>query len=66
LQDVGDEEFRLLAALSQPLGFHRGKPLAAMIIFRCCLEWGALEARRTRIFQHIIQVGVLKCVIDGV
>jgi hypothetical protein len=27
LQDVGDEEFRLLAALSQPLGFHKGKLL---------------------------------------
>lgn len=53
---MSEEEFRLLAALSQPLGFHRGKPLAALAIFRCCLQWGTLEARRTRLFQHITQV----------
>ncbi|WIA16977.1 hypothetical protein OEZ85_013893 [Tetradesmus obliquus] len=56
LEDVSEEEFRLLSALSQPLGFHRGKPLAALAIFRCCLQWGTLEARRTRLFQHITQV----------
>ena len=37
------EEERLLAALSGNLGFHKGRPLAAIIVFRCCLQWRAFQ-----------------------
>jgi hypothetical protein len=37
------EEERLLAALSGNLGFHKGRPLAAIIVFRCCLQWRAYQ-----------------------
>lgn len=50
------EEERLLAALSSPLGYHKGKPLAALIVFRCCLQWRAFQADRTSVFDRIIQV----------
>lgn len=39
------EEERLLAALSGNLGFHRGRPLAAIVVFRCCLQWRAFQVR---------------------
>lgn len=57
-QVIGVDEQMLLSAIARPLGFHKGKPLAALIIFRCCLEWGAVGARKTRTFEHIIQVCV--------
>jgi myosin-5 len=50
-----DEE-RLLAAISQPMAFHKGKPLAALVIFRSCLHWRAFQADRTSIFDRIIQI----------
>lgn len=50
------EEERLLAALSGNLSFHKGKPLAAIIIFRCCLQWRAFQADRTSLFDRIIGV----------
>lgn len=50
------EEERLLAAIAQPMGFHKGRPLAALIIFRCCLQWRAFQADRTSVFDRIIQV----------
>jgi myosin V len=37
------EEERLLSALAQPLGFHRGRPVAALVIFRSCLHWRAFQ-----------------------
>ena len=36
------------------MGFHRGRPLAAMVIFRCCLQWKAFQADRTSLFDKII------------
>lgn len=36
------------------VGFHRGRPLAAMVIFRCCLQWKAFQADRTSLFDKII------------
>ncbi len=51
------EEERLLSSLGSDLGFHRGKPLAALITFRACLQWRAFQADRTSIFDRIIQVG---------
>lgn len=36
------------------VGFHKGRPLAAMVIFRCCLQWKAFQADRTSLFDKII------------
>lgn len=51
------EEKQLLAALGAPMGFHKGKPLAALIIFRACLQWRSFSADRTGVFDAIFQVG---------
>lgn len=32
------EEERLLAAISSNLGFNKGRPVAAIAVFRCCLQ----------------------------
>jgi myosin V len=52
------EEERLLAALQQPdgLGFSRGRPVAALAVFRACLQWRAFQADRTQVFDRIIAV----------
>jgi len=50
------EEERLLSALRQDLGFSRGRPVAALAIFRACLQWRAFQADRTSVFDRIIQV----------
>lgn len=53
------EEEKLLAAVSGPasaLGFHKGKPLAALIIFRSCLQWKSFQMDRTPLFDRIIGV----------
>ena len=49
-----DEE-KLLQSLSSHLGFQKGRPLAAVIIFRCCLQWKSFQADKTSIFDRIIQ-----------
>jgi len=50
------EEERLLAALPQPMGFNKGRPMAALVVFRCCLQWRAFQADRTSVFDRIIHV----------
>jgi myosin-5 len=50
------EKERLLGALKTDLGFHKGKPLAAIVVFRCCLQWRAFQADRTSLFDRIIHV----------
>ncbi len=50
------EEDRLLASLATPLGFHKGRPVAALLIFRSCLHWRAFQADRTSLFDRIIGV----------
>lgn len=55
------EEERLLVALAQPMGFHKGKPLAALVVFRACLQWRAFQADRTSVFDRIIQVCMGRC-----
>eukprot|EP00210_Caulerpa_lentillifera_P009028 g8617.t1 len=49
-----DEE-KLLHSLSTHLGFQKGRPLAAVIIFRCCLQWKSFQADKTSIFDRIVQ-----------
>uniref|UniRef100_A0A7R9Z6X9 Dilute domain-containing protein n=1 Tax=Chlamydomonas euryale TaxID=1486919 RepID=A0A7R9Z6X9_9CHLO len=56
------EEERLLTALTSNLGYHRGRPVAAIVIFRCCLQWRAFQAERTSLFDRVI--GVIGSQID--
>lgn len=49
-----DEE-KLLQSLSDHMGFQKGKPLAAVVIFRACLQWKSFQADKTSIFDRIIQ-----------
>lgn len=49
-----DEE-KLLQSLSDHMGFQKGKPLAAIVIFRSCLQWKSFQADKTSIFDRIIQ-----------
>lgn len=53
------EEERLLAALGTNMGYHKGRPLAALVVFRACLQWRAFQADRTSVFDRIIQVPVI-------
>lgn len=39
---------------AENLGFHSGRPLAAVIIFRACLQWKTFQADRTTLFDRII------------
>ncbi|GFH24351.1 uncharacterized protein HaLaN_22129 [Haematococcus lacustris] len=50
------EEERLLAALCTNMGFSKGRPVAAMVLFRCCIQWRAFQADRTTLFDRIIGV----------
>ncbi|KAI8462592.1 MAG: hypothetical protein J3K34DRAFT_527632 [Monoraphidium minutum] len=50
------EEERLLSSLPAPMGFHKGRPVAALVVFRCCLQWRAFQADRTSVFDRIIHV----------
>jgi myosin-5 len=52
-QRIADQA-RLVAALqNQELGFHQGRPVAAMLVFRCCLQWEAFQADRTSLFDDL-------------
>ncbi|GAB4821968.1 hypothetical protein N2152v2_009014 [Parachlorella kessleri] len=48
-----DQE-RLLSTITEQLGFHHGRPVAALTIFRCCLQWKTFQAERTPLFDRII------------
>jgi myosin-5 len=47
------DQARLLAVLQGQLGFHQGRPVAAVLVFRCCLQWKAFQADRTSLFDDI-------------
>lgn len=62
-QRTADQE-KLLAAIGENLGFQGGRPVAAVVVFRCCLQWKTFQADRTPLFDRIIatmgsQVGCL-------
>lgn len=56
MQQRTENQDALVIAISRPLGFHRGRPVAAMLIFRCCIQWQAFELDRTTLFERIITV----------
>eukprot|EP00892_Ulva_mutabilis_P010819 jgi/Ulvmu1/8109/UM040_0004.1 len=51
---ASQDEAALLSALAQPLGFHRGRPVAALLIFRCCVHWGTLDTDRSALVERIV------------
>ena len=53
-QRSADQE-RLLTALRSDLGFVEDRPVAAVLVFRCCLQWKAFQADRTPLFDRINQ-----------
>lgn len=38
------------------LGFSEEKPVAAVTIFRCLLQWKSFESERTSVFDRLIQM----------
>ncbi|CAI9781244.1 unnamed protein product [Fraxinus pennsylvanica] len=49
----------LIRCVAQHLGFSKGRPVAACIIYKCLRQWHSFEAERTSIFDRIIQtIGV--------
>ncbi|KAL2510788.1 Myosin-11 [Abeliophyllum distichum] len=49
----------LIRCVAQHLGFSRGRPVTACIIYKCLWQWHSFEAERTSIFDRIIQtIGV--------
>ncbi|XP_022899025.1 myosin-11-like isoform X2 [Olea europaea var. sylvestris] len=49
----------LIRCVAQHLGFSKGRPVAACIIYKCLRQWRSFEAERTSIFDRIIQtIGV--------
>lgn len=45
----------LIRCIAQHLGFSRGRPVAACIIYKCLRQWRSFEVERTSIFDRIIQ-----------
>ncbi|XP_051118886.1 myosin-11-like [Andrographis paniculata] len=45
----------LIRCIAQHLGFTRGRPVAACIIYKCLRQWHSFEVERTSIFDRIIQ-----------
>lgn len=52
-QRTADQE-KLLSTISEDLSFHHGRPVAAVLIFRSCLQWKVFQADRTVLFDKII------------
>ncbi|RMZ56348.1 hypothetical protein APUTEX25_004705, partial [Auxenochlorella protothecoides] len=48
------DQDRLLGCLAENLGYQRGRPVAAVLVFRCCLQWKTFQADRTPLFDRII------------
>ncbi|CAD6205072.1 unnamed protein product [Miscanthus lutarioriparius] len=51
---TGDYHDVLQRCIKDDMGFKKGKPVAACIIYKCLLHWGVFEAERTTIFDFII------------
>ncbi|KAM0071751.1 putative Dilute domain-containing protein [Helianthus debilis subsp. tardiflorus] len=45
----------LIECIAQPLGFSKGIPTAACIIYKCLSHWRSFKAEKTSIFDRIIQ-----------
>ncbi|GBG77578.1 hypothetical protein CBR_g24025 [Chara braunii] len=49
-----NDQEALLACVMQDVGFSNDHPVAAVIIFKCLLQWHSFEAERTNVFDRII------------
>ncbi|XP_074280784.1 myosin-17-like [Silene latifolia] len=51
------QEFQdlLIKCITQNLGYSKGQPIAASVIYKCLLHWRSFEVERTSIFDRIIQ-----------
>ncbi|KAL9242136.1 hypothetical protein vseg_016167 [Gypsophila vaccaria] len=51
------QEFQdlLIRCIAQNLGYSKGKPVAATVIYKCLLHWKSFEVEKTSIFDRIIQ-----------
>ena len=38
---------------AEDLGFHQNRPVAALVIFRSCLQWKTFQADRTVLFDKV-------------
>lgn len=45
----------LIRCIAQQLGFSKGRPVAACIIYKCLRQWRSFEVEKTSIFDRIIQ-----------
>ncbi|KAJ8425290.1 hypothetical protein Cgig2_000371 [Carnegiea gigantea] len=45
----------LIRCISQNLGFGKGKPIAACVMYKCLLHWKSFEVEKTSIFDRIVQ-----------
>ncbi|KAK1379700.1 myosin-6 [Heracleum sosnowskyi] len=46
----------LIRCVANKIGFSEDKPIAAVIIFRCLLQWKSFESERTSVFDRLIQM----------
>ncbi|XP_057816575.1 myosin-17 isoform X2 [Cryptomeria japonica] len=52
----------LIKSVSQDVGFSRGRPVAACIIYKSLLQWRSFEADKTSVFDRIIHM--ISCTIE--
>ncbi|GAB4830499.1 hypothetical protein Ancab_020210 [Ancistrocladus abbreviatus] len=45
----------LIRCVAQQLGFAKGRPISACIIYKCLRQWRSFEVERTSIFDRIVQ-----------
>ncbi|GAB2298327.1 hypothetical protein Dimus_032396 [Dionaea muscipula] len=45
----------LIRCVAQQLGFSKGRPIAACIIYKCLKQWRSFEVEKTSIFDRIVQ-----------
>lgn len=46
----------LIQCVAKDVGFDKGKPVAAVIIYKCLLQWKSFEAEKTSVFDRLIQM----------
>lgn len=46
----------LIKCVAQNIGFSQEKPVAAITIYKCLLQWKSFEAERTNVFDRLIQM----------
>ncbi|MQM03569.1 hypothetical protein Taro_036360 [Colocasia esculenta] len=46
----------LISCVAQNVGFSQGKPVAALTIYKCLLQWKSFEAEKTAVFDRLIQL----------